>query len=115
MAISNEQLAELIIGFAKSQNAIIEAFVQQMPNNEGLGLRGQILIPILRNNENIGNNVPPTLSDLPSRILLQLQGSQQDVSKIQEWLTKELNRITDESHLNTKLADLPPFINFSEA
>jgi hypothetical protein len=104
MSISNEQLAELIIGFAKSQNAIIDALVQYFGrinqdgsvNKDGANFRGRVVIPTLQSYAHIEDrSVPPTLQDLPSRVLLQLQGSPRDgAMPVQEWLAQELDRLT---------------------
>lgn len=106
MSISNEQLAELIVGFAKSQNAIIDALVHHLGkgginqdggvNRDGANFRGRSVIPTLQSYAHIENrSAPPTLQDLPSRVLLQLQGSPRDgAMPVQEWLAQELERLT---------------------
>ena len=106
MSISNEQLANLIVGFAKSQNAIIDALVHHLGkgginqsgivNRDGANFRSLSLIPILESYVHVEDgSVPPTLKDLPSRVLLQLQGSPRDgATSVQEWLAQELDRLT---------------------
>jgi hypothetical protein len=68
MSVTNEQLAELLSGIAKAQQAIVEAV--ERANG---GWRNNHLIPLL----NIAANVrqpDPRLVDLPARILLRYQG-----------------------------------------
>ena len=68
MSVTNEQLAELLSGIAKAQQAIIDA----VERAEG-GWKNNHLIPIL----NVAANVrqpDPRLVDLPARILLRYQG-----------------------------------------
>jgi hypothetical protein len=68
MSITNEQLAELLSGIARSQQAIIDA----IERSDG-GWRNTHLIPVLNVAANI-RQADPRLIDLPSRILLRLQG-----------------------------------------
>ncbi len=68
MSITNEQLAELLSGIAKAQQAIVDA----VERAQG-GWRNNHLIPIL----NVAANMrqpEPRLVDLPARILLRYQG-----------------------------------------
>src|SRR5262249_5376882 len=68
MNITSEYLADLLIGIARSQNAIIDAMERANP-----GFRNTHLVPII----NVAANMragDPRLIDLPSRILLRLQG-----------------------------------------
>jgi len=67
--ITSQQLAELLIGIARAQQAIVEAAESQRA-----GFKGH-LAPALQTaarNRNTGH--APTLMDLPSRILLAHQG-----------------------------------------
>jgi hypothetical protein len=66
--ITSEYLADLLIGVARAQNAIIDAVERANP-----GFRSTHLVPIL----NVAANMragDPRMIDLPSRILLRLQG-----------------------------------------
>lgn len=68
MNLTLEQLAELLAGIARAHNAIIDAVDRAQP-----GFRNTHLIPVL----NIAANVraaQPRWIDLPSRILLRMQG-----------------------------------------
>ena len=68
MELNTEQLADLVIGFARAQNAVIEAIDRANP-----GFRNQHAVPIL----NVAANMragDPRMIDLPARILLRLQG-----------------------------------------
>jgi hypothetical protein len=68
MNLSTEQLADLLIGITRAQNAVIEAMDRANP-----GFRSQHAVPIL----NVAANMragDPRMIDLPARILLRLQG-----------------------------------------
>lgn len=82
MSITNEQLAELLAGIARSQQAIIDAI-----ESETAGWRGTHLLPKLNTAANMRiANV--RLLDLPSRILLRSQARvPMDVATI----TRDLN------------------------
>ena len=68
MEISPEYLAELLIGIARAQNALIDAIDRGSP-----GFRNTHAIPVLNVAANI--RVPdPRLIDLPARVLLRMQG-----------------------------------------
>ena len=68
MEINSEYLADLLIGIARAQNAVIEAMERANP-----GFRNTHAVPILQlaANMRIGD---PRMIDLPSRELLRLQG-----------------------------------------
>ena len=68
MEINSEYLADLLIGIARAQNAVIEAMERANP-----GFRNTHAVPILQlaANMRIGD---PRMIDLPSRVLLRLQG-----------------------------------------
>jgi hypothetical protein len=69
-ALTTQQLAELLIGIARAQQAMIEALENQRP-----GYKFTYLAPVLaaaarvRNTEHV-----PTLADFPARVLLAHQG-----------------------------------------
>ena len=68
MNLNTEQLADLLIGITRAQNAVIEAMERANP-----GFRSQHAVPIL----NVAANMragDPRMIDLPARILLRLQG-----------------------------------------
>ena len=68
MNISSEYLADLLIGIARAQNAVIDAIERANP-----GFRNTYAVPLL----NVAANMragDPRMIDLPSRILLRLQG-----------------------------------------
>lgn len=66
--MTHDQLAELLAGIAKSQNAVLDAVDRAMP-----GFKGTHLAPVLNvaANTRVGE---PRLVDLPARILLRYQG-----------------------------------------
>lgn len=68
MSITNEQLAELLAGIAKSQQAIIDAV--ERANG---GWRNNHLSPLLTIAANM-RSAEPRLLDLPSRVLMRYQG-----------------------------------------
>jgi hypothetical protein len=68
MNISAEQLAELLAGIAKAQNAIIDA----VERGNG-GWRSTHMSPMLNVAANM-RSAEPRLVDLPSRVLLRYQG-----------------------------------------
>lgn len=68
--ITTQQLAELIIGIARSQQAIIDAMESQKS-----GFRGSHLAPALDNAAKSRVTTRPlTLQEFPSRVLLQCMG-----------------------------------------
>ena len=68
MILNTEQLAELLAGIARSQQAIIDAI-----ESESGGWRNTHLLPKLNTASNI-RLATPRLVDIPSRILLRSQG-----------------------------------------
>ncbi len=65
MQISAQQLAELLLGIARAQAAIIQGMENEMP-----GVRSSRIIPALQNVAHLRDHPNPTLTDLPSRVLL---------------------------------------------
>lgn len=94
MAVTNEQIAELLIGVTRSQIAIIDALVSHF-GQDGNKFRMMSLIPVLQGSAHIHNHdLQPTLQDLPSRLLLQLQGNHGGVAQpVQEWLRTEMGKL----------------------
>jgi hypothetical protein len=70
MQISAQQLAELLLGIARAQAAIVQGL-----ENEMAGVRGRI-IPALQNVAHLRDHPQPTLVDLPVRVLLGTLGRQ---------------------------------------
>ena len=68
--ISANQLAELLLGIARAQAAIVQGL-----ENEMAGIRGRI-IPALQNVAHMRDHPQPTLTDLPVRVLLGTLGRQ---------------------------------------
>lgn len=66
--MTHDQLAELLAGIAKSQNAVLDAVDRAMP-----GFKATHLAPVLNVAANM-RTADPRLVDLPSRILLRYQG-----------------------------------------
>ncbi len=87
MNITTEQLAQLLAGIAKSQQAVIDAV-----DRANAGFRGTYLLPTL----NVAANLRLTevrLLDLPSRILLRSQGRvAMDIETIQKNLEEALGQ-----------------------
>ncbi|MFH1044252.1 MAG: hypothetical protein V1796_04210 [Pseudomonadota bacterium] len=73
------QLAELLMGIAKAQNAMIDAIERAEP-----GFKNNHAVPILTTAANVRAAVP-RIQDLPARILLRMQGRAAfDVAQIQQ-------------------------------
>ena len=70
MEISAQQLAELLLGIARAQAAMIQGL-----ENEMAGVRGRIM-PALQNVAHLRDHPQPTLTDLPVRVLLGTLGRQ---------------------------------------
>ena len=69
MNVTTQQLAELLIGIARSQQAIIDAIDAQKA-----GFKGTYLSPALDSVAKIrSTNRAPTLQEFPARVLLQCQ------------------------------------------
>lgn len=85
MNLSTEQLAELLAGIARAQQAVIDAVDRAEP-----GFRGTYLLPTLNVAANL--RIPEVrLLDLPSRILLRSQGrTPMDLAGIQRALHEAL-------------------------
>ncbi|MFT4068958.1 hypothetical protein [Paraburkholderia sp.] len=94
MPVTNEQLAELLVGIARSQKAIIDAVAQHLGQN-GNAFRMGAVVPTLQGYANVANHhAPPTLHDLPTRILLQIQGTPRPGAQpVEDWVEQQLARI----------------------
>src|SRR4051794_8336066 len=67
--ITTQQLAQLLLGIARAQNAVIEAL-----ENSKAGFRATHFRPAVETASRIRANRPDTLVDYPSRLLLQMLG-----------------------------------------
>lgn len=67
--ISTQQLAELLLGIARAQHAMIEAM-----ENSKAGFKATHFRPTLESVSRIRSNHPDTLMDFPARLLLQMLG-----------------------------------------
>ena len=77
--MDNTQLAELLMGIAKAEAAVIDAVERAQP-----GFRNNHAVPILTTAANVRAAVP-RIQDLPARILLRMQGRAAfDVAQIQQ-------------------------------
>ncbi len=65
MQINAQQLAELLMGIARAQTAMIQGL-----ENEIQGVRSGRIIPALQNVAHLRDHPEPTLTDLPVRVLL---------------------------------------------
>ena len=85
MNMTHEQLAELLAGIARAQQAVVDAIDRAEP-----GFRGTYLLPALNVAANL--RIPEVrLMDLPSRILLRSQGrTPMDLPAIQKALHEAL-------------------------
>ena len=66
---TTQQLAELLIGIARAQSAVILGIESAMA-----GTKTQHILPQLQNLAHLRDHPEPTLIDLPVRILLSTQG-----------------------------------------
>jgi hypothetical protein len=83
--MDNTQLAELLMGIAKAQAAVIDAIERAEP-----GFRNNHAVPMLTTAANVRAAVP-RIQDLPARILLRMQGRAAfDVAQIQRDLEAAL-------------------------
>lgn len=77
--MDNTQLAELLMGVAKAQAAIIDAIERAEP-----GFKNNHAVPMLTTAANVRAAVP-RIQDLPARILLRMQGRAAfDIAQIQQ-------------------------------
>jgi hypothetical protein len=67
--LTTRQLAELLLGIARAQHAIIEAM-----ENSKVGFKSTHFRPMLESVSRIRSNRPDSLADFPSRLLLQMMG-----------------------------------------
>ena len=68
--LTTQQVAELLVGIARSQQAVIDAIESSKP-----GFKMTHLAPVLQTVAKIRNTGHvPTLGDLPARVLLACQG-----------------------------------------
>jgi hypothetical protein len=65
MQITAQQIAELLLGIARAQAAIVQGL-----ENEMAGVRSGRIIPALHNVAHLRDHPNPTLTDLPVRVLL---------------------------------------------
>ncbi|RPI47631.1 MAG: hypothetical protein EHM59_03675 [Betaproteobacteria bacterium] len=92
--ISNHQIAELLVGIARAQQAIVEAIESMKP-----GFRSTHLSPALMNAARVRDTHRPLqLSDLPARVLLQCMGRNgADVDRVARDLEEILARRGDDT------------------
>jgi hypothetical protein len=69
--MTSQQLAELLLGIARAQAAMIQGL-----ENELAGVRSGRIIPALQNVAHLRDHPQPTLTDLPVRVLLSTLGRQ---------------------------------------
>ena len=67
--VTTQQLAEILLGIARAQNAIIEAM-----ENSKAGFKATHFRPTLEAVSRIRSNREESLADFPARLLLQLLG-----------------------------------------
>jgi hypothetical protein len=67
--ITTQQLAQLLLGIARAQNAIIDAL-----ENSRAGFKSTHFRPAVETAARLRSNLPETLADYPSRLLLGMLG-----------------------------------------
>ena len=86
MNLTTRQLAEILIGIARSQQAIIDAM-----ESAKTGFKGTHLAPALDSAAKIRTmNRPPSLNEFPARVLLACQGR---AGPTLEQITKDLEEL----------------------
>ncbi len=80
-----QQLAELLLGIARAQAAIVNGL-----ENEMAGVRSGRIMPALQNVAHLHDHPQPTLTDLPVRVLLGTLGRQVPDA---EGLVRDLERL----------------------
>jgi len=89
MEITSQQLAELLLGIARAQAAIVHGL-----ESESAGIRSGHIIPALQNVAHLRDHPLPTFTDLPVRILLNTLARQvPDLGA----LMRDLERLTGEA------------------
>lgn len=71
MEMSAQQLAELLLGIARAQAAIVQGL-----ENELAGIRSGRIVPALQNVAHLHDHPQPSLTDVPVRVLLGTLGRQ---------------------------------------
>jgi len=91
--VTAQQLAELLLGIARAQHAIIEAM-----ENSKAGFKSTHFRPTLESVSRIRSNRPETLTDFPARLLLQMLGrTGPDATQVARDLETLLNRPATEA------------------
>ena len=67
--ITTQQLAQLLLGIARAQNAVIDAM-----ENSRAGFKSTHFRPAVEAAARLRSNMPETLADYPSRLLLGMLG-----------------------------------------
>jgi hypothetical protein len=94
-----QQLAELLLGIARAQAAIIHGLESQMA-----GVRSGHIMPALQNVAHLRDHPQPTLTDLPVRVLLGTLGRQVPDAAA---LVKDLERLLGSSGENLDFSEKP--------
>lgn len=88
--ITTEQIAQLLMGVARSQQAIIDAI-----ENSKAGFKSTHLRSFLETASRIRSNHQETLADFPSRLLLQMMGrNAPDSEKVERELAAMVTGVT---------------------
>ena len=101
--ITTQQLAELLIGIARSQQAVVDAI-----ESAQAGFKGKHLSPTLQSTAKLRSmDYVATLQDLPARVLLQCQGrTGPDVAQ----LVSVLEAMLEEKRSPIAPASIPPAV-----
>jgi hypothetical protein len=86
--VTTQQLAQLLLGIARAQNAMVEAL-----ENSKAGFKSTHFRPAIETASRIRSNLPESLADYPSRLLLQMLGrTAPDTDRVMRDLEALLNR-----------------------
>ena len=101
--MSTRQIAELLVGMARAQQAVVDAVESMRP-----GFRSAHLVPGLMNAARVRDTQrPPQLTDLPARVLLQCMGRNgADIDRV----ARDLDEIVDRQQQTSESLDMTKLI-----
>ena len=86
--VTTQQLAQILLGIARAQNAMVEAL-----ENSKAGFKSTHFRPSIETASRSRSTLPETLADYPSRLLLQMLGrTAPDTDRVMRDLEALLNR-----------------------
>ena len=102
--VTTQQLAQLLLGIARAQNAMVEAL-----ENSKAGFKSTHFRPSIETASRIRSNLPESLADYPSRLLLQMLGrTAPDTDRVMRDLEALLNRPSSAAPAAAPTPGAPP-------